>query len=203
MGDPNRALDAWGSFEARHELQDWESWFHPGEPGDHGQVLARLRHADVVLDLGAGDLQLALQMAGSVSRVYAVELNPLLVSQALAHVGLDLPRNVHVVCANFLDFPFPPGVTVGVLLMRHCQHFRILFERLTASGCQRLLTNARWKSGVEEIDLFARRAAFEELVEGWYACRCGAVGYVGQGEQPLGAPVEVEGCPACQGRLRQ
>ena len=24
-------MDAWGSFEARHELQDWESWFQSPE----------------------------------------------------------------------------------------------------------------------------------------------------------------------------
>jgi hypothetical protein len=197
VGNSTRASDAWGSFEARHELLDWESWFHPGEPGVHAQVVARLQPEDVVLDLGAGDLRLAQQMAGSVLRVYAVEVNPLLVGEALARIGLDLPRNVHVVCSNALDFPVPPGVTVGTLLMRHCQHFAAFFERLRASGCRRLLTNARWKSGVEEIDLQAHRVAFSEVTEGWYACRCGAVGYVGQGEQPLSVAVEVAGCPVC------
>jgi hypothetical protein len=102
-----------------------------------------------------------------------------------------------VVCANALDFPIPPGITVAVLLMRHCRHFGQYFDRLQAAGCQRLLTNARWESGVEVVDLEAPRLPFEQVHEGWYACRCGAVGYVGSGTRADAPPVEVAACPAC------
>ena len=74
------------------------------------------------------------------------------------------------------------------------------FDHLQSAGCRRLLTNARWRSGVEMVDLTAPRLPFEQVREGWYACRCGAVGYVGQGERSDAPAVEVSDCPACQSR---
>ncbi|MCR4405699.1 MAG: class I SAM-dependent methyltransferase [Anaerolineae bacterium] len=185
-------------FAARHGLSDWEGWFSPYDDETYSQVLQDIGPDDVVLDLGAGDLRLALMMAGRVRRVYAVEVNPVVVGTALGIIGFDLPRNLHVVCANALDVAIPPGVTVAVLLMRHCQHFGEYFERLRAAGCRRLITNARWKSGVEVIDLTKPRLPFAAVREGWYACRCGAVGYVGQGENAESQAVEVDDCPACR-----
>jgi hypothetical protein len=81
--------------------------------------------------------------------------------------------------------------------MRHCQHFAVYSGRLQAAGCQRLFTNARWKSDVELIDLTVPGLPFQDLREGWYACSCGATGYVGTGTKPDAVPVEVIGCPAC------
>jgi hypothetical protein len=186
-----------GAFVERHDLRGWESWYSPYDDGTYGIVLEAIRADDVVLDLGAGDLRLALQMAGLARRVYAVEVNPLLLATVLGEIGLDLPRNVHVICANMLDVAVPPDVTAAVLLMRHCARFRVYLDRLEASSCRRLITNARWKSGVEVIDLTRPRMPFHEVQEGWYACRCGAVGYVGEGSRPQSAAVEVFGCPSC------
>jgi SAM-dependent methyltransferase len=163
-------------------------------------VLSHIAPEDVVLDIGAGDLRLALRVADRAQKVYAVEVNPLVVAQALDIIGLELPRNLHVVCSNALDLPIPTDVTIAVLLMRHCRHFATYFDRLQAAGCQRLLTNARWRSDVELIDLSTPGLAFESLREGWYACRCGATGYEGTGTRPDAAPVEVNGCPACSTR---
>jgi SAM-dependent methyltransferase len=211
-------LDA---FAARHGLSDWEGWFSPYDDQTYQSVLRNVQAQDRVLDLGAGDLRLSLLLAQRVQRVYAVEVNPLLVAAALAEIGLDLPRNLQVICANALDMTFPSDVTLGVLLMRHCQHFSLYWGRLQAAGCQRLITNARWMSGVEVIDLSAPRVPWQGVARGgWYACRCGAVGYVGgpvrAGRRPAGAngvecphpasPVwsdadtqtEVGECPACQ-----
>ena len=186
------------AFAARHGLHGWEGWFSPCDNDTSSLILQSIEKGDIVLDLGAGDLRLALQMAERAEMVYAIEVNPILISIALGEIGFDLPRNLCVICANALDIAVPPGVTVAVLLMRHCQHFGEYFDRLTAAGCQRLITNARWKSGVEVIDLTKPRLPFQDVQEGWYACRCGAVGYVGQGEQPQSAPVEVSYCPTCR-----
>ncbi len=185
------------TFARRHGLSDWEGWFSSYDDETYDVVLNHLTPQDVVLDIGAGDLRLALRMARCARVVYAVEVNPLVVAQALTTIGLDLPRNLRVICANALDFPIPDETTLAVLLMRHCQHFDAYFDRLRAAGCRCLVTNARWKSGVEAIDLMAHRVPFDDLREGWYACRCGAVGYVGDGSRPEAIPIEVAACPAC------
>ncbi len=187
-------------FAARHHLLDWEGWFSPYEDDTYAFVLGKIQEQDIVLDIGAGDLRLALQMAARARRVYALEVNPLLIGAVLQEIGLDLPRNLHVICANALDVPIPPEVTVAVLLMRHCQHFATYFERLQGAGCQRLITNARWKSGVEVIDLTRAPLPFAALKEGWYACRCGEIGYVGRGERPEAPATEVVDCPSCRGK---
>jgi len=189
--------EGFGGFVDGHGLTDWEGWFSPYDAETYQAVLSHVSPEDVVLEIGAGDLRLALRLTEGAQRVVAVEVNPVVVAQALGIIGLDLPRNLHVVCANALDFEIPPDVSVAVLLMRHCGHFREYAGRLQAAGCQRLVTNARWRSSVESIDLTVAGAAFQEVQEGWYACRCGATGYVGTGARPDAAPVEVRACPAC------
>jgi SAM-dependent methyltransferase len=191
-------LDAgFASFARLHGLVDWEGWFSPYDEETYDTVLRHIQPDDVVLEIGAGDLRLALRIAERARRVYAVEVNPLVVGPALEDIGLCLPRTLHVTCANALDIPIPPGVTFAVLLMRHCQHFGQYFDQLQTTGCQRLLTNARWKSSVEVVDLTASRLHFKRVHEGWYACRCGAVGYVGSGARTDAPPIEVVDCPAC------
>ncbi len=205
--EENRAQfqEGFDAFAARHELTDWEGWFSPYDEETYDLVLQNIGQDDVVMEIGAGDLRLALRLAERARRVYAVEVNPILVSAALQAIGFHLPRSLLVICANALDIAFPNDITMAVLLMRHCQHFGRYVDKLRAVGCQRLLTNARWKSGVESIDLTHPGVPFGEVSEGWYACRCGAVGYVGpstalrtgQGEQSDTPSVEVVGCPAC------
>jgi len=198
--EENRAQfqEGFEAFAARHELPDWEGWFSPYDEETYDLVLQNIGPDDVVIEIGAGDLRLALRLAERARRVYAVEVNPLLVGAALQAIGLALPRNLLVICANALDTAFPDDVTAAVLLMRHCQHFGRYVDKLRATGCQRLLTNARWKSGLESMDLTRPGVPFGELSEGWYACRCGAVGYAGQGKRSDAPPVEVMDCPACR-----
>lgn len=192
-----QSSEGFARFAERHDLTDWEGWFSPYDNQVYATVLSHIGQEDTVLEVGAGDLRLALRIAGQAQKVHAVEVNPLLLSRALEIIALDLPRNLHVICANALDLPIPPDVTVAVLLMRHCQHFRTYVDRLRAAGCRRLLTNARWKTGVELIDLAAHGMPFEDVHEGWYACRCGATGYVGTGARSNAPPAEVNYCPAC------
>lgn len=185
------------SWARRHGLEDWEGWFSPYDEVVYEAALSEVGEGDRVLDLGAGDLRLALRMAERAERVYAVEVNPVVLAGALAAIGLDLPRNLHVICANGLDLTVPSDVTMAVLLMRHCRHFRGYIERLVDAGCAKLVTNSRWGQGVETIDLTVPPVPLEHVAEGWYACRCGAVGYAGTGSRPRGPVTEVAHCPKC------
>ena len=187
------------AFAARHGLTDWEGWFSPYDDEVYDEVLKHVAEDDVVLDVGAGDLRLALRLAERARRVYAVEVNPKVLGSALEAISWDLPRNLVAICANALDIPFPSDVTVAVLLMRHCRHFGDYVAKLRAIGCQRLITNARWKAGVEVIELAVRGEDFSQVRGGWYACKCGAVGFV-PCDPSDGEPFpihEVENCPHC------
>jgi hypothetical protein len=163
-------------------------------------VLAAVGPEDVVLEIGAGDLRLARRLAGVARQVIAWELQPELLVQARA-VG-PLPPNLTAVEADARAEPLPPGVTAAVLLMRHCTHYALYVARLRAGGCPRLITNARWRTGVEVIDL-GPGAPFASVEVGWYACRrCGAVGFAGEDpaqvdETALARVTDVEGCPMC------
>jgi hypothetical protein len=189
--------EGFARFAGRHDLTGWEGRFSPYDEDVYQAVVGQIRMDDVVFDIGAGDLRLALRMSDRARHVYAIEVNPLVLAQALGDVGLDLPRNLNVICGNAIDFPVPARTTVAVLLMRHCHHFVDYVARLEAAGCQRLITNARWRTDVEVIDLTTPGGAFDTVIEGWYACRCGATGYVGMGDSASKGPMEVAQCPAC------
>lgn len=196
---PRHQPDELTTFAVRNDLSVWEAWFSPYADEIYAEVLAHVRAEDVVYEIGAGDLRLALRLARKARRVYAVEVNPRVLGPALEQLGFDLPRNLVVTCGNALDLPVPPEVTTAVLLMRHCTHFAHYFDLLQRAGCRLLITNARWHCGVEVIDLAAPRRPFQSVREGWYACRCGAVGYVGCGDAVDAPPIEVATCPQCDG----
>ena len=154
-----------------------------------------------MLDIGAGDLRLARRLAGIARRVIAWEIQPEWVARGLT--AGPLPPNLIAVTTDARVEPAPADVTVAVLLMRHCTHYAAYVAKLRAVGCRRLITNARWRAGVESIDL-GPAAPFETIGHGWYACRrCGAVGFAGDDpaqvdEQTLANVSDAEGCPACQ-----
>ncbi len=183
---------------------DWEAMFAPYDQSTYLAALELLRPEDVVLDIGAGDLRFSRQMARIANKVYAVEINESVLRQGLASSD-PLPENLIPIHADTQAFDFPIVTTVGVLLMRHCTHFRLYLERLRMAGARRLITNARWRMSVEEVDLQAERTLFKDLAMGWYACSCGATGFkVG----PAGAEKwsiemdkrihEVTDCPQCK-----
>jgi len=179
----------------------WERLFAPYDPATYQTALAHILPGDAVLDIGAGDLRFARQAACIARRVIAIEIAPDLLSRASS--DSPLPANLHLVRANALTWPFPPGIGVGVLLMRHCTHFERYAQKLKQSGARRLITNARWRLGVEAIDLTALPVAYEQLDMGAYACACGSVGFK-PGPVQLLTPdmfetaAEVTGCPNCQ-----
>lgn len=179
----------------------WEAMYAPYDQPTYQEVLDLLMSADVVLDIGAGDLRPSRQMARIVRNVYAVEMNASVLDQASAARD-PLPRNLIPIRGDARVFPFPSDTTVGVLLMRHCTHFRLYFEKLRDAGAQRLITNARWRLSVEEVDLQADRIRFNEFDMGWYACLCGRTGFkAGPAEQwSTGMDkviYEVANCPQC------
>jgi len=92
-------------------------------------VLENLDKNDIVFDLGSGDLRLSILMAERVKKVYAVEVNPILVGRALQVIGYDMPRNLIVTCGNLFDLEMPKDATVVVILMRHCTRQEEIFKK--------------------------------------------------------------------------
>jgi hypothetical protein len=178
-------------------MDAWEEQWAPYDEATYEFVLSQVRGEDVVLDIGAGDLRLARRMVQRVQKVCALEIQSALVKNVL------LPVNLEVIYADARTVPFPAEITVAVLLMRHCTHFAHYWDKLTAVGCQFLITNARWRVGVERIDLNAIRRPFSQATMGWFACCCGATGFVeGPPEEltlrELNTLQEVRSCPKCE-----
>ncbi len=174
-----------------------EDVWAPYDESTYGPALAALSATDVVLDIGAGDLRFAERAATRALRVIAIERQAELIGPG------PWPANLEIVIADALRWPFPNGVTVGVLLMRHCTHYRAYAERLRAAGAGRLITNARWGMSVEVVDLLAPRRDLADLRACWYACDCGAVGFAdGPAEavtpEALRTAVDVAACPHCR-----
>lgn len=183
-------------------MDDWERAWAPYDERTYQAALAFIQPDDVVLDIGAGDLRFALRLAERAVRVYALELQLPLLRRTLASLGGRLPVNLSVVCGDARYISFPPNLTVAVLLMRHCQHFTLYANKLKNGGCQRLITNARWRLGMEEINLLAERIPFQNFDIGWYTCWCGAVGFKPGPVELMTSEVddivhEVQNCPQC------
>ena len=183
-------------------LDPWEARWAPYGEADYAAVLAAIWPDDVVLDIGAGDLRLARRMAQIARQVIAWEIQEELLAAWTGERGAESDQRLRPVCADARSEPVPPGVTVAVLLMRHCTHYALYVEKLRAADCWRLVTNARWGMGVEVIDL-APAAPFASVETGWYACRrCGATGWAGEDAAAVNAATlenvtDVEGCPSC------
>jgi hypothetical protein len=191
-------------------LIDWEAAWAAYDEDTYRFVIDHVGPEDVVLDIGAGDLRLARRLAAAARKVYALERSAAVLAQAHRSalcpvVGqvASWPNNLIVVCADAVSWQFPSDVSVAVLLMRHCRsvHFAGYLARLRGVGCRRLITNARWKMGVEVIDLQSAEAYDPDRV-GWYACACGSIGFTPGDldritDQVLDQVAEVVACPNC------
>lgn len=180
--------------------QDWEWLWSPYDEATYAAVLNAVKPGDIVLEIGAGDLRLARRLALITNRVIAWEIQEGVLAQGLVE---SLPENVTAVHTDARFEPIPPGVTTAVLLMRHCTHFRLYADKLRNAGCRRLITNARWRLGVEIINLLAAREPYSAVSQGWYACRCGHTGFVPGPAELLTSDIEiviheVDNCPACR-----
>jgi hypothetical protein len=158
------------------KLDVWEASWAKYDEATYRDVLAQICDKDIVFEIGAGDLRLAIRMAGIARIVHAVEIQKPLLEQII-YSSVALPANLFIHCRDARSMPVPSGTTVGVLLMRHCTHFQLYAQKLKEAGVQALITNARWKLGVERIPLQEKRLPFDGFEMGWYACWCGAVGF--------------------------
>lgn len=183
--------------------QDWEAMWAPYAEPTYQTVLAHIQPTDRIIEIGAGDLRLARRMAKVAIKVYAIEKNPLV----LAGAARPLPDNLIVLQGDARILEFPPDVTCGVLIMRHCMHFQQYAEKLRRCGASRLISNARWRYEPEVIDLQARRLSYVNFEMGWYACWCGATGFKIGSTDKINADLletvhEVQGCPRCSYKFR-
>jgi SAM-dependent methyltransferase len=181
-------------------ILDWERAWAPYDASTYDAALSYIRADDVVLDIGAGDLRFARRVAAVARRVIAVECQ----SEPLARrIALGaLPRNLEAVRADALTWPFPAGVSVAVLLMRHCRHYVTYAHKLRQIGCERLITNTRWRMGIELVYLNSG-VDYAQARIGWYACACcGQAGFIPGPPEALTPDVlehthNVLTCPAC------
>jgi hypothetical protein len=177
----------------------WELLFAPYDPATYQLVLNELTAGDVILDIGAGDMRFARMAASHVRKIYAVEQSPEIIAHVLTQ---ELPANVEVICADACEWEFPSDITTGVLLMRHCQHYRHYAEKLLKCGASTLITNARWGIGVEIVYLSQQRVIYDHLPIGWFACWCGSTGFKPGPVELITADLdriifEVNECPDC------
>ncbi len=185
-------------------IHDWEAAFAPYDEETYQAVLAQISPQDIVLDIGAGDLRLTKRVASIARRVYAIERDPAVLAQSDRRAAC-WPANLIVICADALTMAFPADVTTALLLMRHCtrEHFAAYLQRLSAlHRCQRLITNARWKMDVEVIELRSGQVYDPDRI-GWYACRCGSIGFTPGSldaitPQVLAEVIDVVSCPQCR-----
>ncbi len=191
---------------------EWEACWAPHDEATYAWVLARLAPGERVLDIGAGDLRLAVRLAERGCVVTAIERERTVLERGLRRLGvapgsrcreiaLDIGvGHLTVVLADASAWPFPP-VESAVLLMRHCTRFGEYIARLRAVGCRRVFTNVRWRCGVEEMRL-DRLRPFAAVDTGWWACTCGAVGFAAADPALIDAEAlarvqDVENCPQC------
>ena len=190
--------------EASLSDESWEFLWAPYDETIYRIVLDRIEPHDVVLDIGAGDLRLARRMAMTCRWVYALEIQSAILDQVCSDESDRFPKNLTVRPGDARCIPFPEDVSIGVLLMRHCNHFHLYADKLKAVGAKDLITNARWRSGVEVIHLQSERIPYWQIEMGWYACWCGAVGFKPGSVEHLTPELEsviheVVDCPICKG----
>lgn len=182
------------------EPTEWSKRWAPYSEDVYRDALAALKPGQLVLDIGAGDLRFARMAAAAGCRVIAVEIQQEIVERGLTNG--PLPGGLTVVTADAREWTFPPGLDAAVLLMRYCDSYAHYVEKLRAVGCPVLITNARWRMGVEVVPL-TRAAVYGKAPIGWYACVCcGATGFIPGAPALITPEVEqrmtnVEGCPAC------
>lgn len=117
----NEELDLSTEFQKKHGMKGWEIFFHP-ETRNYRGVLNKITPNDVIFDIGAGDFRFDLILSLKVKKVYAIEINPIIVAESLAIIGYHLPENLVIICGNAFMLEIPSDVTVIICLMIHRQH---------------------------------------------------------------------------------
>lgn len=83
----------------------------------HDKVLSMLQKDDVVLDAGCGCCVFAYRASLKVKKVYAIDLNVDLIIKALSILSWNLPKNLIIICGDWVNFPVPKDVTVITCLV--------------------------------------------------------------------------------------
>jgi hypothetical protein len=182
---------------------EWEATWAPYSESTYRAVLNYIRPTDCVREIGAGDLRLAKRLAGAARLVFAIEINP----DVLARAIQPLPDNLVVMPGDALITEFPTGISCGVLMMRHCLHFRQYAQKLKDCGATRMISNARWRFDPEEIYLKCTRLSYQQFDMGWYACWCGATGFKEGPAEKINPEMfevvsELSDCPKCSSEIR-
>ncbi len=122
MRDPTHEEHcAFQIFMAKNNMKGWECFFVP-EENFYDDVLKKVNENDVIFDVGAGDLRFDLILSEKVKKIYAIEINPTIMSKALRIIGLDMPTNLITICGDAFLMELPADVTVILSLMIHRQH---------------------------------------------------------------------------------
>ena len=109
------------NWQKRIGLEGWEVFFCP-ETDNYRFVIENIEPQEVIYDVGAGDLRLDLVLSQRCKKVYAVEINPMIIGKSIELIGYDMPKNLISICADALKFPLPKDVTTIVVLVRHLIH---------------------------------------------------------------------------------
>lgn len=112
-----RARSEWGEWAESRGLSSDVHHFVP-DRSLYSKAVEAVRSGDVVFDVGAGDLRLDLALSERVRKVYAVEIDPVLLGRALDVIGYRLPLNVVPICADGLKLNLPSDVSVVLALIR-------------------------------------------------------------------------------------
>jgi SAM-dependent methyltransferase len=108
-------------FLKKHKILGSEYWFCP-EDFYYDGILQNITKKDVIFDIGAGNFQLDILMCKKAKKVYAIEIDPILISDYIKVIGYSMPKNLIIICGNGFDFPIPIDVTTVICLMIHRQH---------------------------------------------------------------------------------
>ena len=87
-------------FYGRCNPDSWATVMMVAQTENYQCILSKLRKKDVLMDMGAGDLRLALKATEKCQKVYAVELCPYTVYRSLQIIGYSMPPNLIVTCAD-------------------------------------------------------------------------------------------------------
>ena len=79
-------------------------------------ILNLVNKKDTVIDMGSGDFRFPIMLSKKVKKVYALELNPELVSKSLDIIKYNLPSNLVIICTDWFNFPIPNDVNTIICL---------------------------------------------------------------------------------------
>ncbi|HVP22095.1 MAG TPA: rRNA adenine N-6-methyltransferase family protein, partial [Anaerolineaceae bacterium] len=87
----------------------WELMWAPYDQPTYELVLRTIRAEDEVLEIGAGDLRLAVQIARIAKWVVAIEIHPEIIERGLSNAPQGIPGNLTILPGDARLLPFPPG----------------------------------------------------------------------------------------------